>query len=62
MRIDTVKTQAKTPTWSISLDRIVVGKIVQGGDGFRYFPKGLKTGGELYDSLPACVESLREQA
>jgi hypothetical protein len=46
---------------TVKLDGKLVGEIRQEADGFRYFPKGQKTGGELFSTLPACKKSLTDE-
>ncbi len=38
----------------------VVGEIRHDPDGWRYYPKGSKTGGEAFADLPACQKSLEQ--
>jgi hypothetical protein len=42
----------------VRLDGKIVGSIHAFNGGFQYFPKGSKTGGELFPSLEACKRSL----
>ena len=45
--------------WEVSLNGNFVGEIRHlGFERFQYFPKGQKTGREIFRSLPACQKSL----
>jgi EAL domain-containing protein (putative c-di-GMP-specific phosphodiesterase class I) len=43
---------------TVKLDGRVIGKIHQDKDGFRYYPKGQKTGGEAFPTIAQCKRSL----
>ena len=42
----------------VYLDDKHVGNILEVSGGVQYFPKGQKTGGEVYPTLSACKKSL----
>ena len=45
---------------TVFLDGKEVGRIHKVGNGWSYFPKGQKKGGEVFKSLAACKFSLRD--
>lgn len=52
-------------THTVKLDGKVIGTIrtverLHHPDGYQYFPKGQKTGGELFNTLGACKLSLKQ--
>ncbi|MFK4132456.1 hypothetical protein ACI2KR_09275 [Pseudomonas luteola] len=50
--------QEKATEVTVLWDNKTIGKILQEEGGWRYYPKGERTGGELYQSLGACKNSL----
>lgn len=42
----------------VKLAKKIVGEIKTVKGGYQYFPKGSKTGGEVYKSLDSCMKSL----
>jgi len=54
------KHSEETPDVMVFLDNKKVGKIKCRSYGYRYYPKGAKTGGELFPTLEECQKSLEE--
>jgi len=48
-------------TIAVLLDDRRVGEIRTVEGGFQYFPKGQRTGGEVFPSLAACKQSLADE-
>jgi len=43
---------------TVKIDRKIVGEIKKTDNGFQYFPKGQKTGGQVYNTLGEVYKSL----
>lgn len=50
--------KGRTTRWNARLDGKIVGQIRRELDGWKYFPKGQKIGGEAFKDLSACQASL----
>lgn len=57
MSHDKLTFEDKTET-TVKLDGKIIGKIKDVKTGWQYFPKGQKTGGDVYTSKFACMQSL----
>lgn len=53
-----VKKVANKPVWNVVLEKKIVGKIQFEQSKFQYFPKGSHLGGEKFDHLGSCINSL----
>ena len=57
-----VEKRLNKPVWVVKLDKKIAGEIRFLIDGdhniFQYFPKGSATGGEKFETLNACINSL----
>jgi hypothetical protein len=54
----TIKPKSINRVWSVYLGNRKTGEILRFGENYQYHPTGSKTGGIVYMSLTACVESL----
>jgi len=48
-------------TIAVLLENKRVGEIRKVEDGFQYFPKGQRKGGEVFPTVAACKQSLAEE-
>lgn len=64
MRIQYLYTEGereyKNVSIPVKLDGKISGEIRFTGEGWQYFPKGQKTGGEIFKTITLCQKSLSE--
>jgi len=55
------KTKKSNSIITVKLDKKIVGEIRPVTGGWQYYPKGQKTGGEVFEKLSLCKKSLTEE-
>lgn len=55
----TVEKRPNKPVWVVKVEGRVFGEIRFLNPQFQYFPKGSKIGGGKFDTLTACINSLK---
>ncbi len=59
--MDEISCEKKGAETIVKINNKVVGTIKEVKGSFQYFPKGQKTGGEIFDNLFKCIKSLEEE-
>ena len=59
--MNTITFQTTGKTIDVFLDLKYVGRIKKDSDGWRYYPKGQKTGGDPFPTSRECKQSLESE-